>query len=102
LRLIVKHGIGVDNIDIPAATRRNIIVMNAPQVNPLAVADLSMTLLLSFARRIIEAHQNVLSGKWNQFLGVGVNGKTRGVIGLGRFGLAVVDRAKALHEGHRP
>ncbi len=105
LRLIVKHGIGVDNIDIPAATRRNIIVMNAPQVNPLAVADLSMTLLLSFARRIIEAHQNVLSGKWNQFLGVGVNGKTLGVIGLGRIGLAVVDRAKGFGMkviGHDP
>ena len=94
LRLIIKHGIGVDNIDIPAATKRNIIVMNAPQVNPLAVADLAMTLLLAFTRRIVEAHQNVVSGKWNQFLGTGVNGKTLGIIGLGRIGLAVADRAK--------
>lgn len=94
LRLIIKHGIGVDNIDIAAATRRNIIVMNAPQVNPLAVADLTMTLLLAFTRRIVEAHRNVVSGKWNQFLGTGVHGKTLGIIGLGRIGLAVADRAK--------
>ncbi len=95
LRLIIKHGIGVDNIDIPAATKRNIIVMNAPQVNPIPVADLAMTLLLSFTRRIVEAHQCVVSGNWSQFLGTGVDGKTLGIIGLGRIGLAVADRAKA-------
>lgn len=94
LRLIIKHGIGVDNIDIPAATRRGVVVMNTPQVNPLAVADLAMTLLLAFTRRIVEANQNVMSGKWNQFLGTGVHGKTLGIIGLGRIGLAVADRAK--------
>ncbi len=94
LRLIIKHGIGVDNIDIPAATRRGVVVMNTPQVNPLAVADLAMTLLLAFTRRIVEANQNVVSGKWNQFLGTGVHGKTLGIIGLGRIGLAVADRAK--------
>ncbi len=94
MRLIIKHGIGVDNIDIPAATRRNILVMNTPQVNPLAVADLAVTLLMSFTRRIVEAHQNVISGKWSQFLGIGVHGKTLGIIGLGQIGLAVADRAK--------
>jgi D-3-phosphoglycerate dehydrogenase len=94
LRLIIKHGIGVDNIDIPAATRRNILVMNTPQVNPLAVADLAVTLLLSFTRRIVEAHQNVVSGKWVQLLGTGVYGKTLGIIGLGQIGLGVADRAK--------
>ncbi len=94
LRLVIKHGIGVDNIDIPAASRRNVLIMNTPQVNPLAVADLAVTLLLSFTRRIVEAHQNVVSGKWNQFLGTGVYGKALGIIGLGRIGLAVADRAK--------
>jgi len=94
LRLIIKHGIGVDNIDIPAATRRGILVMNTPQVNPLAVADLAMTLLMCFTRRVVEAHQNVVSGKWNQFLGTGVYGKTLGIIGLGQIGLGVADRAK--------
>lgn len=94
LRLVIKHGIGVDNIDIPAATRRGVVVMNTPQVNPLAVADLAMTLLLAYTRRIVEANQNVVSGKWNQFLGTGVHGKTLGIIGLGRIGLAVADRAK--------
>lgn len=94
LRLIIKHGIGVDNIDIPAATRRDILVMNTPQVNPLAVADLAMALLLSFTRRVVEAHLNVVSGNWNQFLGTGVYGKTLGIIGLGRIGLGVADRAK--------
>jgi len=94
LRLVIKHGIGVDNIDIPAATRRGILVMNTPQVNPLAVADLAVTLLMCFSRRIVEAHQNVVSGKWNQFLGIGVYGKTLGIIGLGQIGLGVADRAK--------
>lgn len=94
LRLIIKHGIGVDNIDISAATNRGILVMNTPQVNPLAVADLAMTLLLAFTRRIVEAHQHVVSGKWSQFLGTGVHGKTLGIIGLGRIGLAVADRAR--------
>ena len=94
LRLIIKHGIGVDNIDIAAATRRNIMVMNAPQVNPLPVADLSMTLLLSLSRRIVEAHQSVVAGKWTQFLGMGVDGRCLGIVGLGRIGLAVADRAK--------
>ena len=93
LRLIIKHGIGVDNIDIPAATKRGIIVMNTPKVNPLPVADLSITLLMCLTRRIVEAHQCVVSGDWKQFLGTGVYGKNLGILGLGQIGLAVADRA---------
>lgn len=93
LRLIIKHGIGVDNIDIAAATRHGVIVMNAPRVNPLPVADLTVTLLLCFTRRIVEAYQSVMAGEWKQFLGTGVHGKRLGIIGLGRIGLAVADRA---------
>ena len=93
LRLIIKHGIGVDNIDIPAATKRGIIVMNTPKVNPLPVADLSMTLLMCLTRRIVEAYQCVVSGDWKQFLGTGVYGRYLGILGLGQIGLAVADRA---------
>jgi len=93
LRLIIKHGIGVDNIDIPAATKRGIIVMNTPKVNPLPVADLSVTLLMCLTRRIVEAYQCVVSGEWKQFLGSGVYGKYLGILGLGQIGLAVADRA---------
>ena len=93
LRLIIKHGIGVDNIDIGAATKRGVIVMNTPKVNPLPVADLSMTLLMCLTRRIVEAHQCVVSGDWKQFLGTGVYGKYLGILGLGQIGLAVADRA---------
>jgi len=105
LRLIIKHGIGVDNIDIPAATRRGIIVMNTPKVNPLPVADLSMTLLMCLSRRVVEAHECVVSGGWKQFLGTGVYGRYLGIIGLGQIGLAVADRARGFGMkllGHDP
>jgi D-3-phosphoglycerate dehydrogenase len=94
LRLIIKHGVGVDNIDIASATKRNIIVMNTPGANHIPVADLTITLLLCFTRQIVKAHQNVVSGNWGRFLGTGVYGKYLGIIGLGRVGLAVADRAK--------
>jgi len=105
LRLIIKHGIGVDNIGIAAATRRGIIVMNTPKVNPLPVADLSITLLMCLSRRIVEAHECVVSGGWKQFLGSGVYGRTLGIIGLGQIGLAVADRARGFGMkllGHDP
>lgn len=96
LRLIVKHGVGVDNIDIPAATKRNIMVMNAPGANHIAVAELTITLLLCFARQIVKAHQNVVSGKWDRFPGTGVYGKYLGIIGLGNVGVAVARRARGM------
>lgn len=95
LRVIAKHGVGVDNIDIPAATARGIVVATAPSANDQAVADLTMALMLSLLRRIPEANASVKSGAWGRFLGAGLNGKAMGIVGLGRIGQNVARRAKA-------
>lgn len=94
LRIIAKHGVGVDNIDIAAATARGIVVTTAPSANDHAVADLTMALLLALLRRIPEANASVKSGAWERFLGAGLNGKTMGILGLGRIGQNVARRAK--------
>jgi D-3-phosphoglycerate dehydrogenase len=94
LRIIAKHGVGVDNIDIAAATARGIVVTTAPSANDQAVADLTMALLLSLLRRIPEANVSVKSGRWERFLGFGLGGKTMGIVGLGRIGQGVARRAK--------
>jgi D-3-phosphoglycerate dehydrogenase len=93
LRIIAKHGVGVDNIDIPAATARNIVVATAPSANDQAVADLTMALLLALLRRIPEASASLKAGRWERFLGVGLTGKVMGILGLGRIGQNVARRA---------
>jgi phosphoglycerate dehydrogenase-like enzyme len=93
LRIIAKHGVGVDNIDIPAATKRGILVTTAPSANDQAVADLTMALLLALLRRIPEASASVKAGHWERFLGVGLTGKVMGILGLGRIGQNVARRA---------
>jgi D-3-phosphoglycerate dehydrogenase len=94
LRIIAKHGVGVDNIDIPAATKRGIVVTTAPSANDQAVADLAMALLLALLRRVPEANASVKAGRWERFLGAGLAGKTMGILGLGRIGQNVARRAK--------
>ena len=94
LRAIAKHGVGVDNIDIAAATARGILVTTAPSANDQAVADLAMALLLALLRRIPEANASVKSGRWDRFLGIGLSGKTMGILGLGRIGQNVARRTK--------
>ena len=94
LRVIAKHGVGVDNIDIAAATARGIAVATAPSANDQAVADLTMALLLALLRRIPEANASVKAGRWERFLGFGLNGKVMGVLGFGRIGQNVARRAK--------
>jgi len=94
LRVIAKHGVGVDNIDLAAATDRGIVVTTAPSANDQAVADLAMALLLALLRRIPEASASVKAGRWERFLGVGLAGKTMGILGLGRIGQNVARRAK--------
>jgi D-3-phosphoglycerate dehydrogenase len=93
LRIVAKHGVGVDNIDIAAATERGIVVTTAPSANDQAVADLAMALLLALLRRIPEASASVKAGRWERFLGAGLAGKTMGVLGLGRIGQNVARRA---------
>jgi D-3-phosphoglycerate dehydrogenase / 2-oxoglutarate reductase len=95
LKVIGRAGIGVDNVDIPAATARGIIVMNTPYGNSITTAEHAITLLLSLARQIPEADASTRAGKWekNKFLGVEIFGKTLGVIGCGNIGSIVADRA---------
>jgi len=94
LRIIAKHGVGVDNIDIPAATARGIVVTTAPSANDQAVADLTMALLLSLLRRIPEANASVKAGRWERFPGCGLSGKVLGILGLGRIGQNLARRAR--------
>jgi D-3-phosphoglycerate dehydrogenase len=95
LKVIGRAGIGVDNVDIPAATARGIIVMNTPFGNSITTAEHAITLMLSLARQIPEADASTRAGKWekNKFLGVEMFGKTLGVIGCGNIGSIVADRA---------
>jgi D-3-phosphoglycerate dehydrogenase len=94
LKVISKYGTGLDNIDLPMATKKKIIVTNTPQANVDAVADLVFGLILSLARRIPEADQKTKNGKWEKIIGKSVWKKTLGVIGLGKIGKQVVKRAR--------
>jgi len=96
LKIIARHGIGVDNIDLKAATDRNIVVTYAPHVNGDSVADFTIGLMLSLARHISQAHFSMNQRKWEstRFIGVELCGKTLGIIGLGEIGYKVAKRAK--------
>ena len=95
LKVIGRAGIGVDNVDIAAATARGVIVMNTPFGNSITTAEHAITLMLSLARQIPEADASTRAGKWekNKFLGVEIFGKTLGVIGCGNIGAIVAERA---------
>jgi len=97
LKVIGRAGIGVDNVDVAAATKRGIIVANAPQSNIVAAAEHTIALMLALARNIPQAHGSLTSGKWerSRFGGVEVYEKTLGVLGFGRIGQLVAARAKA-------
>ena len=98
LKVIGRAGIGVDNVDIPAATARGIIVMNTPFGNSITTAEHAIALMLALARQIPEADASTHAGKWekNRFMGVEIFGKTLGVIGCGNIGSIVADRALGL------
>src|SRR5882724_1982755 len=98
LKVIGRAGIGVDNVDIPAATAKGIIVMNTPFGNSITTAEHAITLMLALARQIPQADLSTQAGKWekNKFMGVEITGKTLGVIGAGNIGSIVVDRAIGL------
>ncbi len=97
LRAVGRAGVGVDNIDVAAATARGIVVMNAPDGNTLTTAEHTMALLLALARRVPQAHASLRAGRWErkQYVGVELRGKTLGVVGLGRIGRVVAQRALA-------
>jgi D-3-phosphoglycerate dehydrogenase len=96
LRVIGRAGVGVDNVDVEAATRRGIVVANAPQSNVVTAAEHTMAMLLALARNIPQAHSSLTSGKWerSKFSGVELYEKTLGIIGFGRIGQLVAHRAK--------
>jgi D-3-phosphoglycerate dehydrogenase len=96
LRAIGRAGVGVDNVDVPAATKRGIIVANAPQSNVVTAAEHTMALLLALARNVPQAHMSLTSGKWerSRFSGVELYDKTLGILGFGRIGQLVAARAK--------
>jgi D-3-phosphoglycerate dehydrogenase / 2-oxoglutarate reductase len=97
LRVIGRAGVGVDNIDVPAATERGIVVMNAPDGNTITTAEHTIALLVALARRIPQANSSLKSGRWERktFVGVELHGKTLGIVGLGRIGRAVAARVRA-------
>ncbi|MEN3038693.1 MAG: hydroxyacid dehydrogenase [Candidatus Kryptonium sp.] len=97
LKIIGRAGAGVDNIDVDAATRRGIIVMNTPGGNTISTAEHTMSLILALARNIPQACNDLKAGNWNRkkFIGVELFGKTIGIIGLGRIGREVAVRCKA-------
>src|SRR5438477_8715623 len=99
LRVIGRAGIGVDNVDIPAATAKGVIVMNTPFGNSITTAEHAITLMLALARQIPQADASTQAGKWekNRFMGVEITGKTLGIIGCGNIGAIVADRALGLH-----
>jgi D-3-phosphoglycerate dehydrogenase len=97
LRVVGRAGVGVDNIDVAAASERGIAVMNAPGGNTVSAAELTMALLLSVARKVAEADRSIREGKWERanFQGVELRGRTLGVIGAGRIGGVVAERCRA-------
>jgi D-3-phosphoglycerate dehydrogenase len=97
LAVVGRAGIGLDNVDVEAATRRGVMVVNAPQSNILSAAEHAMALMMAQARNIPQAHAALMAGKWerSKWEGVELHGKTLGVVGLGRIGALVAQRALA-------
>ena len=97
LQIVGRAGVGVDNIDVPAATEKGVIVVNSPAGNTVAVAELTLGMMLSLVRKLIPAHNSVTKGEWKRakFLGTELYGKTLGIVGVGKIGVEVARRASA-------
>lgn len=98
LKVIVRAGAGTDNIDKNMATRQGMVVMNTPGGNAVSTAELALTLMLAMSRNVHPAYQSLIEGRWDrkQYMGTQLMGKTVGVIGLGRVGQALAERAQAM------
>jgi D-3-phosphoglycerate dehydrogenase len=94
LKVIARAGVGLDNVDIPAATAAKVLVVNAPTSNIVSAAELAVSLLLAVARNVVPAHLALKNGQWkrSQFGGVELQGKTVGIIGMGKIGMLVAQR----------
>jgi D-3-phosphoglycerate dehydrogenase len=99
LKAVARAGVGVDNIDVPAATRKGILVMNTPGGNTLSAAEHTMALMLAMSRNVVPACNSLKGGAWDRkkYMGNQLNSKVLGVIGLGRIGMAVAKMAKGLN-----
>jgi D-3-phosphoglycerate dehydrogenase len=99
LKGVARAGVGVDNIDVPAATRKGILVMNTPGGNTLSAAEHTMALMLAMSRNVVQACNSLKSGAWDRkkYMGNQLNNKVLGVIGLGRIGMAVAKMARGFH-----
>ncbi|MHB1001211.1 MAG: phosphoglycerate dehydrogenase [Armatimonadota bacterium] len=97
LKIIGRAGVGVDNIDVPVATQKGILVVNSPAGNTMAAAELTMALMLSLSRNIPQGHNSLRAGEWkrSKFVGNELYGKTLGVFGLGKIGSAVAKRSQS-------
>ncbi|HEY7784813.1 MAG TPA: phosphoglycerate dehydrogenase, partial [Pyrinomonadaceae bacterium] len=97
LRVVGRAGVGVDNIDVAAATEHGVVVMNAPDGNTITTAEHTLALIIALARRVPQANASLKSGNWERkrFIGVELQGKTLGIVGLGRIGRVVASRARA-------
>lgn len=97
LRVVGRAGVGVDNVDVEAATQRGVVVMNTPGGNTISTAELTFAMLVSLARKVPQAHGSMVAGKWDrkQFSGIELSGKTLGILGMGRIGTEVARRAIA-------
>lgn len=97
LQVVARAGVGVDNIDVDAATKRGVLVVNAPLGNTIAAAEHAMALMLSLARRVPQADASVRAGEWkrSRYIGTELNHKTLGIVGLGKVGLEVARRARS-------
>jgi D-3-phosphoglycerate dehydrogenase len=98
LKVIGRAGIGLDNVDLAAATKKGIVVMNTPQENAIAAAEHTIALMLSISRKIPQATSSMKGGKWEKkrFMGVELYNKTLGIVGIGVIGTVVADRARGL------
>jgi D-3-phosphoglycerate dehydrogenase / 2-oxoglutarate reductase len=98
LRAVGRAGVGVDNIDVDAATAAGISVVNAPTANTMAAAELTVGLIYALARNVAQADASMRRGEWHRadYMGMELRGKTLGIIGLGKIGMAVADRARAM------
>src|SRR4030043_426478 len=98
LKVIGRAGIGLDNVDLPAATKKGIVVMNTPQENAIAAAEHTIAMILSLSRKIPQATASMRASKWEKkkFMGVELYNKTLGLVGIGVIGTIVADRARGL------
>jgi D-3-phosphoglycerate dehydrogenase / 2-oxoglutarate reductase len=97
LKIIARAGVGVDNIDVESATKKGIIVINAPGGNTIAATEHTLAMILSLARKIPQAHHSTINGNWERkkYQGIELYGKTLGIIGMGKIGTEVAKRAKS-------